>query len=150
MAALNQCNFIGNIGRDPDLRYTASGKAVANFSIAVTEKYNGEDQTEWVNVVAWNKLAEVCGKYLHKGSPVYISGKMQTRKWEDKDGNTKYTTEIIAFQMQMLGSKGGGQPQQQPRYQAPPAQPSRQQAEIPHQPVGRGLDHPEDDDGIPF
>ena len=122
MASLNQCNFIGNLGKDPEMRFMTNGKAVTNFSIAVTEKWtsNGEkkERTEWVRVTAYDKLAEVCAKYLTKGKPVFISGKMQTRSWEDKDGNTRYTTEIVANNMVMLGmtSQGGenqdyGQPE---------------------------------------
>lgn len=113
MAALNQCNFIGNLGKDPEMRTMVNGKAVTNFSIAVTEKWtsNGEkkERTEWVRVTAYDKLAEVCAKYLGKGKPVFISGKMQTRQWEDKNGNTRYTTEIVANNMVMLGmtSQGG-------------------------------------------
>lgn len=103
---INQCNFIGRLGRDPETRYTQSGKAVASFSLACSEKRGGEESTEWVNVVAWEKLAEICGQYLVKGSLVFISGRMQTRKWQDKDGGTRYTTEIIARDMQMLSPKG--------------------------------------------
>lgn len=103
---INQCNFIGRLGRDPEIRYTTSGKAVASFSIACSEKRGGEETTEWVNVVAWEKLAEICGQYLVKGSLVFISGRMQTRKWQDKEGGTRYTTEIIARDMQMLSPKG--------------------------------------------
>jgi single-strand DNA-binding protein len=106
MASLNQCNFIGNLGKDPEMRTMTNGKAVTNFSIAVTEKWtsNGEkkERTEWVKVTAYDKLAEICAKYLAKGKPVFISGKMQTRSWEDKDGNTRYTTEIVANNMVML------------------------------------------------
>ena len=105
---INQCNFIGRLGRDPEIRYTQSGKAVASFSIACSEKRGGEETTEWVNVVAWEKLAEICGQYLAKGSLVFISGRMQTRKWQDKDGGTRYTTEIVAREMKMLDSRGGG------------------------------------------
>ena len=110
----NVCTFVGNLGRDPEIRYTQSGKAVCNFSIAVSDKVGGEDRTEWVNIVCWEKLAEICNQYLHKGKQVLISGRMQTRKWQDKEGNDRYTTEIVAFTMQMLGSKsdnqqGGGQ-----------------------------------------
>ena len=104
---LNRCDFIGRLGRDPETRYTQSGKAVASFSIACSEKRGGEESTEWVNVVAWEKLAEICGQYLAKGSLVFISGRMQTRKWQDKEGGTRYTTEIIARDMQMLSPKGG-------------------------------------------
>ena len=108
---LNQCNFIGRLGRDPETRYTQSGKAVASFSIACSEKRGGEGATEWVNVVAWEKLAEICGQYLVKGSLVFISGRIQTRKWQDQNGNDRYTTEIVAREMKMLdGKKDGQQP----------------------------------------
>ena len=103
---INQCNFIGRLGRDPEIRYTQSGKAVASFSIACSEKRGGEETTEWVNIVAWEKLAEICGQYLSKGSLVFISGRMQTRKWQDKEGGARYTTEIVAREMQMLSPKG--------------------------------------------
>ena len=103
---INQCNFIGRLGRDPEIRYTQSGKAVASFSLACSERRGGEESTEWVNVVAWEKLAEICGQYLVKGSLAFISGRMQTRKWQDKDGGTRYTTEIVAREMQMLSPKG--------------------------------------------
>lgn len=111
--AVNKCIFIGNLGRDPEMRYMPDGKAVANFSIGVSETWKDkqgakQEKTEWVRVTAFDKLGEICGEYLKKGSQVYIEGKMQTRKWQDKDGTDKYTTEIIASQMQMLGSKGEG------------------------------------------
>ena len=105
---INQCNFIGRLGRDPEIRYTQSGKAVASFSIACSEKRGGEETTEWVNIVAWEKLAEICGQYLAKGSLVFISGRMQTRKWQDKEGGTRYTTEIVAREMKMLSPRGEG------------------------------------------
>ena len=108
MPSLNQCNFIGHLGQDPEVKYTPSGKAVANFSVAVSEKYGGKERTEWVRIVAWDKLAEICGNYLKKGAPVFISGRMQTREWEDKDGNRRFTTEIVAQTMQMLGQREQG------------------------------------------
>lgn len=114
MASLNQCNFIGNLGKDPELSYTASGIAVAKFSIACSEKWkdnNGEshEKTEWVNVVAWKKLAEICGQYLKKGSKVFVSGRFTTRSWDDKNtGVKRYSTEIVADKMVMLDTKGGG------------------------------------------
>ena len=124
---INQCNFIGRLGRDPEIKYTQSGKAVASFSIACSEKRGGEETTEWVNVVAWEKLAEICGQYLVKGSLVFISGRMQTRKWQDKDGGTRYTTEIVAREMKMLsarsdvgGGHGGGQSQGGSGQEPPP------------------------------
>ena len=123
---VNSCNFIGRLGRDPETRYTQSGKAVASFSLACSEKRGGEESTEWVNVVAWEKLAEIVGQYLTKGSLVFISGRMQTRKWQDKEGGTRYTTEIVAREMKMLdGKKDGGQQDQswdpQPQRMVPEA-----------------------------
>lgn len=109
--SVNKVILVGNLGKDPELRYTPSGVAVATFSLATSERYkdkNGEwvDKTEWHNVVAWRQLAEICGKYLHKGKQVYIEGKLQTRSYDDRDGNKRYTTEIVADQMQMLGRAG--------------------------------------------
>ena len=109
--AVNKVMLIGNLGRDPEIRYTTGGQAVANFTIATTEKYtnkSGEKQedTEWHRIVAWGRLAEICGEYLSKGRMVYIEGSIKTRSWEDKEGNTRYTTEIVARNMQMLGGQG--------------------------------------------
>ncbi len=117
MAGLNKVILIGNLGRDPELRYTANGQPVANFSIATTESWNSkagerESRTEWHRIVAWGKLAEICGEYLAKGKQVYIEGKLQTREWEDREGNKRQTTEIVARELQMLGRRGdtdGGQ-----------------------------------------
>jgi len=109
--SLNSCTFIGNLGKDPEIRHTSQGDAVASFSIACSESYknknNGEqvEKTEWINCVAWRKLAEIIGEYLHKGSKVWIEGKMQTRKWEDKNGHDRWTTEIIVSNMLMLDGK---------------------------------------------
>jgi single-strand DNA-binding protein len=110
---VNKCVFIGNVGKNPEVRYATSGSAVCNFSIAVNESWkdkegNKQEKVEWINVVLFGKLAEIAGEYLTKGREVYIGGKMQTRKWEDKDGNTRYTTEIVGNEMQMLGGRGGG------------------------------------------
>lgn len=117
MSSLNQCNFIGNMGADPESRSMADGTAVTNFRIACTEKWkdkqSGEskEKTEWISCVAWRGLAEVVAKYGHKGMKCYVSGKMTTRKWQDKEGKDRYTTEIQADQFIMLSSKGeGGQP----------------------------------------
>ena len=111
---VNNCMFIGRLGRDPETRYTQSGKAVASFSLACSEKRGGEEYPEWVNIVAWDKLGEICAQYLQKGSLVYISGRMQTRKWQDKEGGTRYTTEIVAREMKMLdGRRDSGQQQDQ-------------------------------------
>ena len=113
---VNKWIGIGNLGAAPDVKYTASGAAVCNFSIACTEKWKGKDgqwqeKTEWVKIVAWNKLGEICGEYLAKGKMVYIEGKLQTREWEDKNGGKRYTTEIVAREMKMLGS---GKSEQKP------------------------------------
>ncbi|MGE4493172.1 MAG: single-stranded DNA-binding protein, partial [Syntrophotalea sp.] len=109
--SVNKVILVGNLGKDPELRYTASGTAVANFSLATTERFkdrdgNSQEKTEWHNIVAWRQLAEICGKYLTKGRQVYIEGKIQTRSYEDRDGNKRYITEIVADQMQMLGRAG--------------------------------------------
>lgn len=113
MAINNHCSFIGRLGKDPETRHTQAGDAVCNFSVAVDESYKGKDgqkvdKTEWVNCVAWRKLGEICGHYLTKGSLVAVSGKMQTRKWQDSNGQDRYTTEILLDEMRMLGSKGDG------------------------------------------
>jgi len=112
---LNKAILIGNLGADPETRYTQDGTCVCNIRIATTERYkdrNGERQerTEWHRVVLWGKLGEIANQYLHKGSQVYIEGKIETRKWTDRDGNTRYTTEIRANEMKMLGGKGEGAP----------------------------------------
>ncbi|HDR46702.1 MAG TPA: single-stranded DNA-binding protein [Geoalkalibacter subterraneus] len=109
--SINKVILVGNLGKDPELRYTPSGVPVATFPIATSERFkdrNGEQQerTEWHNIVAWRQLAEICGKYLHKGKQVYLEGKIQSRKYQDRDGNDRYITEIVADQMQMLGSRG--------------------------------------------
>ncbi len=103
---VNKVILIGNVGKDPELRYTQNGTAVCNFSLATTEraKIQGEwqDKTEWHNIVAWSRLAELCNQYLQKGTQVYIEGRLQTRKWEDREGNTRYQTEIVAQDVQFL------------------------------------------------
>jgi single-strand DNA-binding protein len=113
MSSLNKAMIIGRLGADPDVRYTQSNTAVATMSVATTERYkdrNGElqENTEWHRVVAWSRLAEICQQYLKKGSLVYFEGPIQTREWEDKDGQKRYTTEIKALSMQMLDSRGDG------------------------------------------
>ena len=109
---LNKVMIIGNLGRDPEVRYIEDGTPVASFSIATTEKWKGKDglkeSTEWHKVTAWRRLAEICGEYLKKGSKVYIEGKIQTRKWQDQSGADRYTTEIVANEMKMLDGKSGG------------------------------------------
>jgi len=110
---VNKVILVGNCGKDPDTRYTPSGSAVTNISIATseqwTDKQSGQKQerTEWHNIVFFNRLAEIAGEYLRKGSQVYVEGSLRTRKWQDKSGNDRYTTEIVAGEMQMLGSRGG-------------------------------------------
>tara|TARA_B100000927_G_scaffold289930_1_gene287535 strand:+ start:464 stop:883 length:420 start_codon:yes stop_codon:yes gene_type:complete len=110
MAGVNKVILVGNLGKDPEVRYLDSGVAVANFSLATTENYKNKQgekvsQTEWHNIVLWRGLAEVAEKWLKKGSSVYIEGKIRTNKWEDKEGKTRYNTEILADNMTMLGSK---------------------------------------------
>lgn len=130
---LNNCNFIGRLGKDVEIRYMPSGGAVASFSIAVgsqwTDKQSGEkrEETEWVNLTAFGKLAEICEKYLTKGSQVFVSGRMKTDKYE-KDGVTRYSTKVIVDRMQMLGSRGDNQQsaQNNSTAQAKTAQPAQQ------------------------
>ena len=106
---LNRVEIIGNLGADPEIRYTQHGTAVANFNVACTEQWTKDGQTEsrteWVRCVAWGKLAEICEKYLAKGKQIYCAGKMQTRKWEDRDGIERHTTEVVLSDMLMLGSR---------------------------------------------
>ena len=136
MASLNKVMLIGNLGKDPEVRFTASGQAVASFSLATSETYkdkNGEkvEKTEWHNITLWGKLAEIAGEYLTKGKTVYIEGRLQTRKWQDKSGNDRYTTDIVGDKMQMLSPKGersgGGDSSSAsknsaPNYEEPPFQ----------------------------
>ena len=111
---VNKVILVGNLGKDPESRYMPNGKAVTNFSVATTDswkdKQTGEqrEQTEWHNIVMYERLAEVAAEYLKKGSQVYIEGRLRTRKWQDKEGRDRYTTEVIANDMQMLGSRAGG------------------------------------------
>ncbi|NQS71954.1 MAG: single-stranded DNA-binding protein [Desulfobulbaceae bacterium] len=108
---INKVILIGNLGADPEIRYTQNGSQVATFNVATTERWKGQDgqlqeQTEWHRIVAWSRLAEICGQYLHKGSRVYIEGRLQTRKWQDQNGMDRYTTEIVAREMKMLSPRG--------------------------------------------
>lgn len=128
MASVNKAILIGNLGADPELRYTSSGQAVANFNMATTEKWKDKDgqmqeSTEWHRIVLWARQAEVAKEYLKKGSPVYIEGKIQTRNYEDKDGIKRYITEIVGQRMQFLGSRGGSSSQNGPS-EPPPAPPN--------------------------
>jgi len=118
MAGVNKAILIGNLGKDPELRYTPGGQAVASFTLATSEKWRDkdgvmQDRTEWHNIVVWGRQAEIAKEYLAKGRPVYLEGRIQTRSWEDKDGNKRYTTEIVAQRLQFLGSReqGAGQGQ---------------------------------------
>lgn len=112
MASLNRAQLIGRLGKDVEIRYTSSGTAVASMTIATSEKFKNkqsgewEEKTEWHRVTLWGKLAEIAGQYLAKGSMVFIEGRLTTRKWQDKEGNDRYTTEIVGTSMQMLGGKG--------------------------------------------
>jgi single-strand DNA-binding protein len=110
---LNKVMLIGHLGGDPEMKYTPGGQAVATFSVATNEVYkdkegNQQERTEWHRIVAWTRLAEVAAEYLKKGQQVYVEGRLQTRSWNDKDGNKRYTTEIVANTFQFLGRKGEG------------------------------------------
>ena len=126
--SVNKVILIGRLGNNPEMRNTGSGTAVANFNIATSENWNGKDgqkqeRTEWHRIVVWSKLAELCGQYLSKGRQVYVEGRLQTRSWDDKDGNKKYTTEVVANTVQFLGSNaqaGQGQGDQVGKEMAPP------------------------------
>lgn len=151
MASVNKVILVGNLGRDPEIRYMPSGDAIANFSIATTDTWkdkNGDKQerTEWHRVAMFGKLAGIAGEYLKKGSQVYIEGRLQTRKWQDKEGVDRYTTEIVADRMQMLGGRGGSDSGRQP---PPPAEPRSSPVEPATRAVeGGGFGDLEDD--IPF
>jgi len=113
MAGVNKVILVGNLGKDPEIRTLDNGRSVASFSVATTESYkdkNGQkvDNTEWHNIVMWSPLAEIAQKYLKKGSQVYLEGKLSTRSWDDKEGNKRYTTEVVVREMTLLGTPGGG------------------------------------------
>jgi single-strand DNA-binding protein len=114
MASMNRVLLLGNVGRDPEVRYTQGGTAVANLSLATTERYtkDGEkkEKTEWHRVTAWAKTAEIIGEYVKKGAQLLVEGRLQTREWQDKDGNKRYTTEIVADRVQFVGGKRDGEP----------------------------------------
>tara|TARA_R110001632_G_scaffold155873_2_gene274130 strand:+ start:88050 stop:88643 length:594 start_codon:yes stop_codon:yes gene_type:complete len=133
---INKVILVGNLGQDPEVRYMPNGNAVANLSIATSESWKDQqgqmqERTEWHRLTMYRRLAEVAGEYLRKGSQIYVEGKLQTRKWQDQQGQDKYTTEIIVDQMQMLGGKGGGQSeggfqgQQRPAAAAPQQRPNQ-------------------------
>jgi single-strand DNA-binding protein len=159
MASVNKVILVGNLGRDPEMRFMPNGEAVCNFSIATTDSWKDksgqkQERTEWHNIVIYRKLAEIAGEYLKKGRPVYIEGRLQTRKWQTKEGQDRYTTEIIADQMQMLGGREGGgasssydsmdEDQSRPQQSARPAQSAQAQ-----QPASGG-DFDAFEDDIPF
>ena len=154
---VNKAIIVGNLGQDPEVRYTASGTAVTNVSVATKDSWkdrqSGEqkERTEWHRVVFFNRLAEIAGEYLKKGSQVYIEGRIQTRKWEDKDGNERWTTEIVANEMQMLGSRGGGGMQGDPSEDLGGA-PASSAGGAPASSAGgsSGFSDSEFDDDIPF
>ena len=164
---VNKVILIGNLGQDPELRYTGSGTAVCNMRLATSESYKDRDgnqveNTEWHTVVAWARLAEICGEYLKKGSQVYFEGQLQTRQWEDRDGNTRYTTEVKVREMTMLGGRDGGGGGSDMDYDQSP-RPQRQSSNgggdrsqgggrPPQQaPAGNGDDYSfEPDDDLPF
>ena len=141
MASVNKAILIGNLGADPELRYTPSGAAVTSFNIATTEKWKNKDgqpqeQTEWHRIVLWSRLAEIAKEYLRKGSPVYIEGRIQNRSYEDKDGIKRYVTEIVGQRMQLLGSRGEARANESGPSEPPPP------------PPGGDLDA--EDDDLPF
>jgi len=149
MASVNKVIIIGNLGRDPEVRYTANGAAICNLSVATTRNWkdkdgNKQEETEWHRVSVFDKLAEICGDYLKKGRPVYFEGRLKTRKWQDKDGKDVYTTEIIADQMQLLGDR---EQSDRPAPRAPTNGTPRQSAQ-PQQSTGTAFDDMESD--IPF
>ncbi len=165
MASINKVILIGNLGRDPEVRYTPNGAAICNVSLATTrnwkDKNSGEkvEETEWHRVVFYDRLAEIAGEYLKKGRPVYVEGRLKTRKWTDKDGAEKYTTEIIASEMQLLGGRegmggpgseegggGGGYSRQAPA--ARPAAPAAARPAPAPSKASSGFDDMDDD--IPF
>ena len=155
MASVNKVILIGNLGRDPEVRYAPSGSAICNVTLATTRswknKESGErqDETEWHRVVFYDRLAEIAGEYLKKGKQVYVEGRLKTRKWTDKDGQDRYTTEVIANEMTMLGSREGmGAPAddgERPQRSAPAPRP---QASKPAAKSSTGFDDMDDD--IPF
>jgi len=151
MASLNKVLIIGNLGKDPEVKFMPNGNAVCNFSVATTESWKDkqsgakQEKTEWHNITMYGKIAEIAGQYLVKGSSVYLEGKLQTRKWQDKQtGADRYTTEIICDEMKMLGGKQEGQQRQPAPDQSQANEPKAQQQEKP----ARNFDDFEDD--IPF
>jgi single-strand DNA-binding protein len=155
MASINKVILIGNLGRDPEVRYMPSGDAVANITIATTETWKDkagekQEQTEWHRVAMFGKTAEIAGEYLKKGSQVYIEGKLQTRKWTDKEGQERYTTEIRADRMQMLGSRSGGSERMAPPEDDAPPRSSGPAPAKKAAGAGKGGNFDDLEDDIPF
>jgi single-strand DNA-binding protein len=162
MASVNKVILVGNLGRDPEMRFMPNGEAVCNFSIATTDSWKDksgqkQERTEWHNIVIYRKLAEIAGEYLKKGRPVYIEGRLQTRKWQTKEGQDRYTTEIIADQMQMLGGREGGggsssyeSMDEDQSMQSRPQQTSRPAQSAPAAQPASGGDFDAFEDDIPF
>ncbi len=161
MASVNKVILVGNLGRDPEVRYSPDGAAICNVSIATTsqwkDKNSGErrEETEWHRVVFYNRLAEIAGEYLRKGRSVYVEGRLKTRKWQDKDtGQDRYTTEIVADQMQMLGgregdaSMGGGDYGSTPQRSSAPQRPAQPRPAAPQ--ASQAANLADMDDDIPF
>ncbi len=155
---VNKVILVGNLGADPDTRYMPSGKAVTNIRVATSESWKDkqtgdmQERTEWHSIVMYDKLGEIAAEYLRKGSQVYIEGKIRTRKWQDKEGKDRYTTEVIADQMQMLGGRGGGGAPSEPREprstsRPAPATEDRSAAPVADEGGGGGGEF---DDDIPF
>jgi single-strand DNA-binding protein len=168
MASVNKVILVGNCGRDPEVRYTANGAAICNISLATSRQWKDkttgdrQEETEWHRVVFYDRLAEIAGEYVKKGRSVYVEGRLKTRKWTDKDGVEKYTTEVVADQMQLLGSRegggmgggmgGGDTDEARPARSAAPARsapaPRPSPAPAPAQRAATGFDDMDDD--IPF
>ena len=167
MASLNKVQIIGNLGRDPEVRYTPNGNAVCNIAVATTRQWKNkesgdkQEETEWHRVVFYDRLAEIASEYLKKGRSVYVEGRLKTSKWTDKEGKERYTTEVIATEMQMLGSRegmGGGAPSDDgggyegggggQQRSAPAARPAAQQRPAAAKQPATGFDNMDDD--IPF
>jgi single-strand DNA-binding protein len=153
--SLNKVMLLGNLGRDPEVRYTSSGKAVTTFTVATSLRWrdqegNDQERTEWHRVVAWGRLGEICGEYLSKGKQVYIEGRIQTRDWEDQDGNKRTTIEIIANDIIMLGGAGASQGRgSEDTQKKPAASSSIPQGETPRRTDDR-ISPPPPEDEIPF
>jgi single-strand DNA-binding protein len=144
MASVNKVILIGNAGKDPEVRYTPSGAAVCNLSLATTRNWKNKDtgdrmeETEWHRVVFYDRLAEIVGEYVRKGRPVYVEGRLKTRKWQDKDGKDQYTTEIVADSLQLLGGREQSEPQEQ-------STPAARQPQRPAAKSKTGFDDMDDD-----